>query len=167
VKVHYHGHKRVPQVPIPSQLNLVHTLGHPIFLISTLVSPSHLCLGLPTGHFPSCFPTKALYAYRSPLPYVLMSYLPHLPWLRYSNKIFHCSRIYLLSVSLISGNDIMHYLRMLDKEVSAYPQISSLKHMNEFWWNLLKQLSHQFYSEEPPKYKFTTLPPHQSIPGVW
>jgi hypothetical protein len=38
----------------------VHTT--PSYLISILILSSHLCLGLPSGLFPSGFPTKTLYA---------------------------------------------------------------------------------------------------------
>ena len=35
---------------------------HPIFWRAILILSSHLCLGLASGFFPSCFPTKTLYA---------------------------------------------------------------------------------------------------------
>ena len=46
-------HQCPPPVPILNHLDPVHTL--------TLILSSHLCLGLPTGLFPSGFPTKMLY----------------------------------------------------------------------------------------------------------
>ena len=57
--VHYCIHKRPPPVPIPSQLDPVHIpTSH--FQKIQLIS-SHLRLGLPSGLFPSGFPTKILY----------------------------------------------------------------------------------------------------------
>jgi len=59
-KVHYYIHKCLPPVPILSQLDPVHNL-HSTSWRSILILYSHLCLGLPSGLFPSCFPTKTLY----------------------------------------------------------------------------------------------------------
>jgi len=59
-KVHYRIHKCTPPAPILSQLHSVHTL-HPTSWRSILMLSSHLCLGLPSGLFPSDFPTKTLY----------------------------------------------------------------------------------------------------------
>jgi len=57
-KVHYCIHKCPPPVPILSQLDPVHT---PTSWRSILILSSHLSLGLPSGLFPSGFPTKTLY----------------------------------------------------------------------------------------------------------
>ena len=57
-KVHYRTHKRPPPVSILGQPNPVHI---PTFWRSTLILPTHLRLGLPSGLFPSGFPTKTLY----------------------------------------------------------------------------------------------------------
>jgi hypothetical protein len=55
-RVHYRFHKYPPSVPILSQMDPIHkTISH--FILS-----SHLRLGLPSGLFPSDFPTKTLYA---------------------------------------------------------------------------------------------------------
>jgi hypothetical protein len=56
-KVHYRVPKRPPLVPLLSQTNPIHTILRPILILST-----HLCLGLPSGIFPYCFPTNFLYA---------------------------------------------------------------------------------------------------------
>jgi len=53
-------HNNPPPVPILSQINTVHSL-HPSSWRSSLILSSHLQLGLPSGLFPSGFPTKSLY----------------------------------------------------------------------------------------------------------
>ena len=58
--VHYHTHKRPPPVPVLGQPNPVHI--HPTSWRSILILYTHLRLGLPSGLFPSGFPTKTLYA---------------------------------------------------------------------------------------------------------
>ena len=63
-KVYYRIHKWLPTVPILSQLDPVHT-PHPTSWRSILILSYHLLLGLPSGLFPSDFPTKTLY---TPLP---------------------------------------------------------------------------------------------------
>jgi hypothetical protein len=59
-KVHYRIHKCPPPVSILRQLNPVHPPTS-YFLRSILILSSHLRLGLPSGRFPSGFPTKAVY----------------------------------------------------------------------------------------------------------
>jgi len=68
-KVHYFIYKHSPSVLILRQINLVH-VPHPISWRSNLILSSHLCLGIPSGLFPSGFPTTDLY---TPLlsPYML------------------------------------------------------------------------------------------------
>ena len=58
--VHYRSHKCPPPVSILSHLDPVHT---PTSYLrrSILILSSHLHLGLPSGLFPSGFPTKTLY----------------------------------------------------------------------------------------------------------
>ena len=61
-KVHYGTHKRPPPVPILCQ-PIQSTHPHPTSRRSILILSTHLRLGLPSGLFPSGFPTKTLYAF--------------------------------------------------------------------------------------------------------
>ena len=56
-KVHHRIHRSLPCVPVLSQINPV----HPTDWISIIILSSHLRLGLPSGFFPSGFPTNTLY----------------------------------------------------------------------------------------------------------
>jgi len=67
-KLHYRTHKRPPPVSNLGQPNPVHI--HTSWR-STLKLSTHLRLGLPSGLFPSGFPTKTLY---NPSPH---QYAPH------------------------------------------------------------------------------------------
>jgi hypothetical protein len=54
--VHYRVHKSPPLVPILSQIGQIPTI--PAYLRSILILSTHLHLGLPSGLFPSGFPTN-------------------------------------------------------------------------------------------------------------
>jgi hypothetical protein len=60
-KIHYRVHKSPPLVRILSQIDPVHTI--PSYLRPILILSTHLCLRLPSGLFPSGFPTNILYAF--------------------------------------------------------------------------------------------------------
>ena len=62
-KIHYRIHKCPPSVSIVSQLDPVHT-EHPTSWRYIFILSIHLRLGLPSGLFPSGFPTKTM---RTPL----------------------------------------------------------------------------------------------------
>jgi hypothetical protein len=71
-KVHYRVHKSLPLDTMLSQTNSVHTIP-PYFYNTHFTSPSHLHLGLPSGLFPSGFPTKILYTFL----FSLACYMPY------------------------------------------------------------------------------------------
>ena len=61
LKVYYCIYKSLPPVCVLIQINSVHA-PCPTSWRSTLILSSHPCMGLPSGLFPSGFPTKTLYA---------------------------------------------------------------------------------------------------------
>jgi hypothetical protein len=63
-KVHHRVHKSPPLVHMLGQIDSVHTIpSHPISPRSILILFTHLRLDLPSGLFPSSFPTNTLYAF--------------------------------------------------------------------------------------------------------
>ena len=77
-KVHYRTHKRPPHVSILCQPNPVHIPTSHLLILST-----HLRLGLPSGLFPSGFPTKTLYT--PPL----LTHTRHMPSPSHSPRFYH------------------------------------------------------------------------------
>jgi hypothetical protein len=62
-KVHYRGHKSLPQVPNLSYMNPLHTTPFCHSLRSILILFTRLRLGFPSGLFPSGFNTNILYSF--------------------------------------------------------------------------------------------------------
>jgi hypothetical protein len=60
--VQHRVHKSPPQVPILSHINPIHTISS-VSLRSILILSTHLRLGLPSGPFPTDFPTNILYEF--------------------------------------------------------------------------------------------------------
>ena len=60
-KFHSPNHKRLLPVHFLSHSNAAHAL--PFYWVFTLMLSSRLCLGLPSGHFPSGVTSKTLYAF--------------------------------------------------------------------------------------------------------
>ena len=59
--VHYRTHKRTPPVSLSWASPIQSTCPHPTSWRSILILSTHLRLGLPSGLFPTGFPTKTLY----------------------------------------------------------------------------------------------------------
>ena len=120
-KVHYRSHKCPPLFPILSQLDPVHT-PHPTSLRFILILSSHLRLGLPSGLFPSGFPTKTLY---TPLPSPIRATCPaHLILLDFINRTILGEEQRSLSYSLCS---FLHS-HVTSSILGYFPQHPILKH---------------------------------------
>jgi len=80
-KVHYRTHKRPPPVTWASPIQSIYP--HPTFRRSILILSTHLRLGLPSGLFPSAFPTTTLYT--PPL----LTHTRHMPSPSHSSRFYH------------------------------------------------------------------------------
>jgi hypothetical protein len=93
-KVHHRTHKRPPIVSILGQPNPVYIHPDPTSRRSILILSTHLHLGLPSGLFPSGFPTKTLYAPLSspiratcPAHLILLHFITRRYWVRSTNHL--------------------------------------------------------------------------------
>jgi len=87
LKVHYHVHKSLPPVPVLRQINPVYD-PHPTSYGPILILYFHLCLGLPSGLFPSGFHYKNPVS-NSPLPHTC-----YMPRSSHSSRFAHPNNIY-------------------------------------------------------------------------
>jgi hypothetical protein len=72
--------------PYPAPAESTAPPPQPVFLTSILIPSSHLRLGLPSGPFPTGFPTKTLFTFLSHVCH--MPRPPHSPWFRLPNDIW-------------------------------------------------------------------------------
>jgi hypothetical protein len=90
LKVHNRVHKNPVLVLILSQIKPAHTTPSYLRCILILSTQLHLLLGLPSGLFPSYFPTNILCAFLYPMCIPFLSHsgympCPSHPWLEHSN----------------------------------------------------------------------------------
>jgi len=127
-KVHYSIFKSPAPVPILSQINPVH-VPHSTSRRYILILSFHLYLGLPSGLFPSGFPTKTLYIHLSS-PHMCYTPRPsHSSRLNHPNKIWWGVQI----IKLI----IMYFSRLPCYLVPLRPKYSLqhpiLRHTQPLW----------------------------------
>jgi len=96
-------------------------LSNPTSWISTIILSSHLRLGLPSGLFPSCFPTKTMY---TPLLSLICATCPvHLIILDLITRIIFCEQYRSLRSPLLvySCTPLIWWSQMPDNEHSSAP----------------------------------------------
>jgi len=122
-KIHNRVDKSLPLFLVQSQMNQS-TSFRPNSLRSILTLPSHLRLGLPSGLFPSGFPTKLLYIYIYQIsPMRATCRASHPPWSNNSDKIFRSVQV-TKSLIMQSSPASHHFFPFRSKysPVLKYPQ---------------------------------------------
>jgi len=121
-KVHYRIHKCSPPVPLLTQNDPVHA-PHPTSWRSILILSSHLRLGLPSGLFPSVFPTKTVHASS-------LHHTCYMPRRSHSSRFDHPNniwwRVQIIKLLIMYFSPLPWYLVPLRPKYS--PQQPILKH---------------------------------------
>jgi hypothetical protein len=122
-KVHYRVHKIHLLVTILNQINPINTILSHLSKIHLILS-THLRLSLPSGLFPSGFPTNILYIYSASPHSCYMPCSSHPPWLDHSNCTWR--RVQVMKLLIMQFSPILHHFISLRCKYS--PQHPALKH---------------------------------------
>jgi hypothetical protein len=106
--------------------------SHPISIRSILIFSSHLCLGLPIGLLPSCFPTRILYAFFLPIR-ATCPRPSHPSWLDNSNYTWRTVQLMKLHIMQFSPASY-HFIPLWSKYSLQHP---ILKHPQSMFTLLL------------------------------